>query len=542
MASPTPTGRRIGLHAKILATGAIGIAVAVLLAALSWFTTTTMTNNMHDADELADLRLQIADVSRYNSDVTGWQTAYAWDASTLGPAEAVADHSANRKGYLDSAEQLRTLLTSVNTDAMTDSEKAIYDQITAKWDEFFVADDQVVALYKAGTSDAKEQGDAHVVGPVYEIYYAITELTAQLDDELDVRAEALQKSIDNEATRATIASIIVLIIGVVLVYAASHIVGRSVKHAASEVKRALASFAAGDLTDTPNVTSRDELGDMAASLTEAQNAVSHTLHNVLTSAERVADTAAHVTDGTLSVSATAEETSTQAGVVASAADEVSQSIQVVASGTEEMGASIREISQNATDAANVAHQATGMVAETNEAVTRLGVSSQEIGAVVKAITSIAEQTNLLALNATIEAARAGDAGKGFAVVASEVKDLAQETARATEDIARRVGVIQDDTGQAVSAMTRISDIINDINNYQLTIASAVEEQTATTNEMARSVSEAASGSTQIADNINSVASEAQASSAVIGTMRDSAQHLADESRNLREALAVFTLR
>ncbi len=147
--------------------------------------------------------------------------------------------------------------------------------------------------------------------------------------------------------------------------------------------------------------------------------------------------------------------------------------------------------------------------ETNATVSSLGESSAEIGNVVKVITSIAEQTNLLALNATIEAARAGEAGKGFAVVANEVKELAQETARATEDIARRVEAIQSDTTGAVDAINRISAIIERINDFQTTISSAVEEQTATTAEMSRNVTEASTGAVQIAKNIAGVAQAAR---------------------------------
>ena len=155
-------------------------------------------------------------------------------------------------------------------------------------------------------------------------------------------------------------------------------------------------------------------------------------------------------------------------------------MQTVAAGAEEMGLSIREISRNTSEAAQIAGVAVTEAARATETVEQLGSRPREIGNVIKLITSIAEQTNLLALNATIEAARAGDAGKGFAVVASEVKDLAQETARATEDIGARVAAIQNDTGGAVDVINRISEVIAKINDYQTTIASAVEEQTATT--------------------------------------------------------------
>ena len=158
---------------------------------------------------------------------------------------------------------------------------------------------------------------------------------------------------------------------------------------------------------------------------------------------------------------------------------------------------------------------------------------------VKVITSIAEQTNLLALNATIEAARAGEAGKGFAVVASEVKDLAQETARATEDISRRVQAIQADTGGAVVAIEEISRVIARISDFQTTIASAVEEQTATTAEMSRSVSEAANGSSEIAQNITGVAEAARLTTEGVQQSQEATGELARMSAELTSLVSTF---
>jgi methyl-accepting chemotaxis protein len=172
---------------------------------------------------------------------------------------------------------------------------------------------------------------------------------------------------------------------------------------------------------------------------------------------------------------------------------------------------------------------------------KLGESSVEIGNVIKVITSIAEQTNLLALNATIEAARAGDAGKGFAVVASEVKDLAQETARATEDIGARVTAIQQDTGGAVDVIGRISEVIAKINDYQTTIASAVEQQTATTAEMSRSISEVASGGNRIVNNIADVSNASATAVQGVNRTRQAGAEVARTAEGLRGLVGAFKI-
>jgi methyl-accepting chemotaxis protein len=218
-------------------------------------------------------------------------------------------------------------------------------------------------------------------------------------------------------------------------------------------------------------------------------------------ASALASSAEELTAVSSQMASNAEETATQANVVSAASEEVSKNVTVVATGSEQMQASIREISKSANESAKVAKAAVGVAESTNHTIAKLGESSVEIGKVIKVITSIAQQTNLLALNATIEAARAGEAGKGFAVVANEVKELAKETAKATEEIGQKIDAIQTDTKGAVQAIGEISAIINQINDISNNIASAVEEQTVTTNEIARNVSEAAKGTEEIAKNI-----------------------------------------
>ncbi len=236
----------------------------------------------------------------------------------------------------------------------------------------------------------------------------------------------------------------------------------------------------------------------------------------------------------------AEETATQANVVSAASEQVSRSVTSVASATEEMQASIREIAKSAIESAKVAKNAVSVTHSTNETMAKLGESSREIGSVIKVITSIAQQTNLLALNATIEAARAGEAGKGFAVVANEVKELAKQTAKATEDIGQKIEAIQGDTAGAVKAIEEIGVIINQINDFSNSIASAVEEQTVTTNEIGRSVTEAAKGVDDIAKNIGGVALAAKDTTQGANDTQKASQELSRMAAQLQQVISKFT--
>ncbi len=236
----------------------------------------------------------------------------------------------------------------------------------------------------------------------------------------------------------------------------------------------------------------------------------------------------------------AEETATQANVVSAASEQVSRSVTSVASAAEEMQASIREIAKSAQESAKVAKNAVSVTHSTNETMAKLGESSREIGSVIKVITSIAQQTNLLALNATIEAARAGEAGKGFAVVANEVKELAKQTAKATEEIGQKIETIQGDTAGAVKAIEEIGEIINQINDFSNSIASAVEEQTVTTNEIGRSVTEAAKGVNDIAKNIGGVALAAKDTTQGANDTQKASQELSRMAAQLQQVISKFS--
>ncbi|GAB2882011.1 methyl-accepting chemotaxis protein [Nocardioides pacificus] len=519
------------------------VALAVTLGIATLVVAGTAAQGASEVTDLnADLERAVSvqdsvETARYDLLwASNWQNITAWKSRSEGGATAAAPGGDNLANYDDGVagfERIFDLDRSLLSASAADS----LDVIETQWDDLLAYNDEIHGLWGQGRLD---QGDAVSGGPKWDIYYVISEALDALSESVNARVESLHAETAAAQDRTRTTTFLVTGIALLAGAAMAMLLSRSIVRPLRRISDGLERVAEGDLSVEVDVHSADEVGQMAVSLTTALTSLRSLVGSVAESATTVASAAEELTATAGSIETSAVETSSRSDVVAAAAGEVSHNVSAVAAGAEQMGASIREIAENAQLAAQVASEAVGVAAATNETVMKLGVSSEQIGRIVKVITSIAEQTNLLALNATIEAARAGEAGKGFAVVAGEVKELAQGTAKATEDIVTQVAAIQADTSDSVEAISKISEIVLSINDYQTTIATAVEEQTATTNEMSRLVGEAAASSSQIAANITGVATSSTITSEAVNQTSQAISELASMAESLRSEVRRFT--
>ncbi len=388
-----------------------------------------------------------------------------------------------------------------------------------------------------------------------------------LDSEIasmqDVKA-LVQKTISTTLTVIIIVTLVALGVGVL----AGWIIGRSITRPVRDMTRAMGELAAGNLdTAIPAQENKDEIGDMARTVivfkdaliaqraadaaqkadAEAKTRRAQQLDELIRGFETqvgemvntMSSAATELQTSAQTMSATADQTNQKSSAVAAAAEQTTANVQTVAAATEELTSSISEIGRQVSQSTTIAQKAVTQAALTNEQVQGLASSAQAIGDVVRLINDIASQTNLLALNATIEAARAGEAGKGFAVVASEVKNLASQTAKATEDIGSKITEIQNATEHSVAAIQDISKVIEEISQISTTIAAAVEEQAAATNEIARNVQQASQGTTEVSGNIQGVTAAAGETGRAAGQVLGAATDLGRQSSVLNEAVGGF---
>jgi methyl-accepting chemotaxis protein len=523
--------RSMSMRSSLLASAAVALVVALVVGGVGILRTNTVADRANAIYTQSLLPLSNAkDIQQLI-----WHGRWA----ALSASSGITDPDQIKAYNAESGANFDLVATRIQTYnglSVTAAEKTAMAAFEVTWAKFLDLRKQATAL--RGANKPKELNDLRT----NSMNPTIVTAGQQLDGLIAVsqqRAAAGAAAAHSaaKAARNTIGA--VLVIGLLLAAFFALTVGRALTRRLARLQEVLSAMAAGDLTERQPDDGKNEIGQMSRSVHHAAGQLRITMQTLAGMSAGLAGRSTDLQQASRNLSSSTDLTSSRVGSIDVAAGEVTAGVQAVAGGAEEMGAAIREIAISATEAAQVAQNAVQSAAEAEQLMVKLDTSSAGIDSVVKAITAIAEQTNLLALNATIEAARAGEAGKGFAVVAGEVKDLAQETAKATEEISRRTEAIQADARVAVEAISAIGEIIQKINDYQNTIASAVEEQSATTNGMTGDLTRAAGGTAEISGKLREVVTVTESTREAAQATETTAAELADISGQLNTMVGAF---
>jgi methyl-accepting chemotaxis protein len=534
-----PSIRDMKISTKLLT----GFTVVALVGALSGVIGLVGLGQVRDANqEIHDkglVPLQL--LGQAETGLQASRTDVLMFVLSVGHPEAQEQPKADLAGH---AAQVEGALVELEQGGHVDGERLA--EARTAWDTYLgyvndtiipaISGMQVSDLLSIGESmsDPSEEGDRMTAD-----FDAVNAAFGGLEQAQIEASDKAEQSADDAYSSARTLLVAVIVLAIAAGVGLAVLISRAISRPIQGMVTVLEGVAAKDFSQEVDVDRNDEIGEMARALAASLDGVRSALQAIDESSMTLAASSEELTSLSARMGATAEDTTVQATGVSAASEQVSANVQAVAAGAEEMGLSIKEIASNASEAARVASSAVDVADRMNSTVGKLDVSSAEIGEVINVITSIAEQTNLLALNATIEAARAGEAGKGFAVVATEVKELAKETAKATEEIGRKIDVIQSDTTGAIGAINEISAVITQINEIQTTIAGAVEEQAVTTNEISRSVAEAANGSSDITRTITGVAEAARSTSDAVASTQDAATELSRMAADLKQLVGQF---
>jgi methyl-accepting chemotaxis protein len=510
----------------LAAIGALSIMAAVTVGVIGFAQATTSASRSERAFQVEQALSTTIDVQHAASVVLADASILTGALSTTRHGEII-DQMTEHAGEL---REQRAILQEVEMGGeSTAMISAFLPTITVMLDD--------VAMLERTSGPVSQAG----FDTVYEHWSALDEQSDALKTLLVETSTRHVAAARSGAAQTKLILVLVTALSALAVGIITWLVARVIATPIRTTKALLERVANGDFTGRVTVRSKDDLGQMAAALNSTVERVGQALRHIAADATVLSDSAQRLTGVSEQVATGAEQVSTEADAASGSATQVGEDVQAIATGAKQMHASISEIARNAGDASSIVGTAVDAAEGANRTVAKLAASSHQIGQVAKVIAAIAQQTNLLALNATIEAARAGEMGKGFAVVAGEVKDLASETAKATEDIAHQISALQNDSTEAGVVIAGISTTVNQIAEIQQVITAAVEEQTSSTQEIGNRVTRAADRTLAIAGHVAAVTDTSRYATTAAGQTQRAAEELAETAARLQSVVTQFQL-